>query len=196
MSWLGVMSDGCPVTDVGVGVIWPACQFAQLCAWTLPQRSATVVPVALTSCLLPLLEMLIPPAVTPALGTLSRSSSSFMRATMLRGLPRTTARDWTHSWLSSFQSTRHGVTGHAPFTGSTSVWLASAGSYALASTPLLSRTEVDHVAFALKSVTLNWATAGLDELAAASVSRSGQYGTVAADEAQSLSSGLSGFGQK
>jgi hypothetical protein len=55
------------------------------------QRTTTELPVPSSISLLPVLVMSSAPATTPACGTLSRSCSSFRRATRLRGRPRTMA---------------------------------------------------------------------------------------------------------
>ena len=80
------------------------------------QRTTIELPVPSTISLLPVLVTSSAPATTPACGTLSRSCSSFRRATSVRGRPRTSARAETHSWRSPLKSIRHGVCGHdTPF---------------------------------------------------------------------------------
>src|SRR3954447_17029173 len=76
------------------------------------QRTITELPVLSSISLLPLLVTSSAPATTPACGTLSRSCSSFRRATTVRGRPRTTDLAYTQSWRSPLKSIRHGVCGH------------------------------------------------------------------------------------
>ena len=72
------------------------------------QRTTTCEPVASMIVLLPLFVVSKLPAVTPLRGNGSVKRSRLSSATMLRGLPCTTACACTQSWRSPLASQRHG----------------------------------------------------------------------------------------
>src|SRR5215213_2141144 len=127
---------------------------------------------------LPAVTVLPPP--NASLNCSRRSS-----ATMLRGLPRTTARAWTHSMRSPLASHLHGpgqvyaapVATFAPLCGESTWELTNASLIA----PPLSRIRVVQVVLAATSTLVKFAYAEPPALAEASVRGSGQNATISAE---------------
>src|SRR5215207_5551759 len=189
-SWSAVIRLGIVESLTGApGLIWSFSKSAQLGLAAFVQRTITCDPEASMIGVppwLPLLVSLMAPETTAVSGTVSCSCSRRRRATTLRGLPRTSACDWTQSSRSPFASYVQAVADPVPAGTTQPLWALSSrfGSYEVASAPPLSRTLVFHVTFLSSSTLPNTAEPGLLEFAATRLSAFGQRQSAGEDEVQ------------